>query len=103
MKFLIIDNGQVLFTTDPSIQASNKLDQITKDDLLKLIDLCVSDPTFEMDSYDENLIHNKAHQIIYKNLYQKFDDLIKQRIRFSDEKSTLYKVAIEKYSSESSN
>lgn len=43
---------------------------------------------------------NAAHQIIYKNIYQKFDDLKARRVSFQDEKIGLYRAAINKYSAE---
>lgn len=100
MKYLTINNGQALYTVDSSAPASIKIDRISKEDLFKLLDLCVTEENFEMDPYDEDLLHNKAHQIIYKNISQKLDDLRKQRIRFSDEKIVLYRNAINKYSAE---
>ena len=100
MKFLVIENGQVLYTVDPSVSPNIPIDQISKDDLLKLIDLCVTSDEFEMEPYDNNLIHNKAHQIIYDNLSQKLDDLLRQRIKFSDEKNYMYSKSIKKYSDE---
>lgn len=100
MKFLTIENGQAMYSVDPMHAASNKIDQMTKEDLLKLIDLCVTEDCFEMDDYDESILHNKAHQIIYKNIYQKLDELRKNRDRFSDEKTSLYRSAISKYMTE---
>ena len=98
MKFLIIENGQAKYSVDPNVPASITIDQLSKDDLLKLIEICMTDDSFEMDSYDETLLQNKAHQIIYKNIFQKLEDLRKQRVRFSDEKTVLYRTAINKYS-----
>ncbi len=100
MKFLTIDNGQAMYTIDPTVPASVKIDQISKEDLFRLIELCITDDSFEMDPYNEALLQNKAHQIIYKNIYQKLEDLKKQRVRFSDEKTVLYRAAINKYSAE---
>ena len=53
-----------------------------------------------MDPYDEESLKNPAHKIIYKNIYDKFDALIKKRVQFKDETCDLYKSAIEKYSTE---
>lgn len=100
MKFLTIDNGQAMYTIDPTVPASVKIDQISKEDLFRLIELCITNDSFEMDPYNEVLLQNKAHQIIYKNIYQKLEDLKKQRVRFSDEKTVLYRTAINKYSAE---
>ena len=53
---------------------------------------------FEMDVFDKEKIGNQAHQIIYKNISEKFSDLSKNRSRFKDESEALYREAIEKYS-----
>lgn len=100
MKFLTINHGQALYTVDATVPASKTIDQISKEDLFKLLDLCITEESFEMDPYDATLLQNKAHQIIYNNIYQKLDDLRRQRVRFSDETTVLYRNAIEKYSAE---
>lgn len=79
------------------------IDKIRKEDLLRLLNLIVDESAeneFEMDSYDEESLKNPAHKIIYKNIYDKFDALIKKRVQFMDETCDLYKSAIEKYSVE---
>lgn len=68
--------------------------------LLNLIVYESSENGFEMDSYDEESLKNPAHKIIYKNIYDKFDALIKKRVQFKDETCDLYRSAIEKYSVE---
>lgn len=76
------------------------IDTITKDDLYIFLKKIVSDD-FQMQEYDEILLSNTAHQIIYKNLYEKFTDLISSRTKFKDESQNLYKSALEKYRIES--
>lgn len=71
-----------------------------KDDLLTLLKLAISEESFEMDPYSTESVHNAAHQIIYKNIYQKFEDIRLHRVSFEDEKVNLYRIAINKYSSE---
>ena len=78
------------------------IDQIDKEDLLILLKFVISDESFEMDPYSSDTVHNPAHQIIYKNIYQKFDDLKMNRVNFNDEKMNLYRAAINAYSSETS-
>lgn len=39
MKYLAIENGQAQYTVDSAVPASIKIDQISKDDLFKLLDL----------------------------------------------------------------
>ena len=99
MKYLMIDRSQWFYKTDKEKSEMTRIDQITKEDLLKLFDLCV-DEDFEMDVFDAKNLKNAAHQIIYKNIYLKLDGVRKQRIRFLDEKTALYSKAIEEYTVE---
>ena len=96
-----IEHGQVFFTFDESGNNKKGIDLITKEDLLKLIQCALEDEHFEMDSYDDSLVHNAAHKVIYKNIYQKLDDLLKHRIAFNDERTNLYRTAINAYTIES--
>ena len=99
MKYLTIKNSQGYYSVSPGTLSEKPIDQITKEDLLKLLELCVADD-FEMDQYDAKKIKNAAHQIIYKNIYQKLDGFNKQRESFKDEKVALYIKAITEYSIE---
>lgn len=98
MKYLEIDNGRVFFFFDESGKDKKPIDLITKDDILKLIQRALDDDKFEMDPYDDTLVQNAAHKVIYKNIYQKLDDLLKRRISFNDERAGLYRTAINAYS-----
>jgi hypothetical protein len=95
MKYLKIENNNVFFKN--SNDEWNKIDTIDKNDLLYLVDKIITEDEFEMDEYDEELIANKAHQIIYKNLYDKFSGLLENKTRFHDESRQLYREAFEKY------
>lgn len=94
MKCLKIEENKVLFTVNNADWFP--IDEITKDHLLILLDLAINND-FEMDAFDASKIANQAHQIIYKNIYDKFIDLTRNKTRFSDESEALYKEAIEKY------
>ena len=85
---------------DGSAASKKPIDQISKDDLLILLKLAISEESFEMDPYSTESVHNAAHQIIYKNIYQKFEDIRLHRVSFEDEKVNLYRTAINRYSSE---
>lgn len=94
MKYFKIEKGKGYF-----LNLENEfieIDKITKDDLLNLSAKAI-DSEFLFDVYDENNLHNKAHQIIYKNLIEKFSGLLDNRSRFKDESERLYKDALEKY------
>lgn len=94
MIYLKIKNGKGYFLKEPDQWID--VDQIGKEDLLTLLDKAITDD-FEMNYYDADLLQNTAHQIIYKHLFQKFNELVENKSRFKDESEQLYKSAIEKY------
>ena len=97
MKYLKIEDNKGYFIKDKTqLAVWTEIDQIEKDDLLKLLDNATNDD-FELDLYDENLLGNKAHQIIYKHLSEKFTMFLTNKDRFKDEADSVYKDAIEKY------
>ncbi|WP_099203920.1 hypothetical protein [Scatolibacter rhodanostii] len=96
MRYLKIDNGTGKYSIDGATWVS--IDKINRDDLYKLLELAISSDDFEMDVYDKDMMANPSHQIIYSNIYKKFEDLTANRRRFVDESELLYKSAIEKYS-----
>ena len=99
MKYLKIDDNKGFFlkieiTTE---ETWIEIDKITKDDLMSLLRKAM-ELDFEMDDFIEANLANKAHQIIYKNVFEKFKELLLTKDRFKDESENLYKEAIEKYS-----
>lgn len=97
MKYLKIEDNKAFFIKDKSQPDSwTEIDQIEKEDLLKLLDSATNED-FELDVYDENNLANKAHQIIYKHLFEKFTSFLTNKGRFKDEAENLYREAIEKY------
>lgn len=95
MKYLKIDDNKGHFCLGQDTW--QEIDKITKEDLMILLDKAIS-LDFEMDAYDQAAIRNKAHQIIYKTLFEKFTELLLNKNRFKDESEQYYKAAIEKYS-----
>lgn len=73
------------------------IDRIDKDDLLRLVDRTLDADEFDVDAYDEQAIKNQAHQVIYKSIAQKLNDLRKRREAFIDESARLYLAEYEKY------
>ena len=97
MKYLKIENNKGYYIKDHTIPTSwIEIDQIEKDDLLNLLDLATNQD-FELDAYDESLLGNKAHQIIYKHIAEKFTTFLSNKDRFNDEAENLFKTALEKY------
>jgi len=96
MKYLKIEDNKGFFLYKETPETWNEIDSLTKDGLMNLLNKAI-ESDFEMDEYNEELIQNKAHQIIYKNLHEKFTQLLSNKTRFKDESEMLYKDAIEKY------
>lgn len=95
MKYLKIEKDKGYFYNADK-KEFHEISEINKDDLLFLLDKCILDD-FEMDPFEENKIANKAHQIIYKNLFEKFTQLLSNKTRFEDECNLMFREAIEKY------
>lgn len=96
MKYLKIENNKGLYRLDTTQDIWTDLDQINKEHLLDLLKFA-STGEFEMDEYKDELLKNPAHNIIYKNIYAKFSDFLKNKTRFQDSAESTYKQAIEKY------
>jgi hypothetical protein len=73
-----------------------KVDEITKDDILRLIELTLNSEV-EFDDYDDKLLPNQAHQIVYKSILSKLRDLSIQKREFTDEVDKLFVAEFEKY------
>jgi hypothetical protein len=94
MKHLKIENEQGQYmVVDNEWKSIDKLD---KNDLLKLAYLALEED-YEMDEYDEESLKNPAHQIIYKNIYDKLKQLSNDRDRFKDESVQQYSKEFKKY------
>ena len=65
------------------------IDKITKEDLLKLVELTLIEDV-EFDEYSEETIRDHAHQIIYKSIHDKLTDLAPRKQEFIDESQRLY-------------
>ena len=99
MTYLKIENNKGLYRIDSTSEDWIELDQISKDDLLKLLEIATT-KEFKMDEYKDELLQNPAHNIIYKNIYGKFMELLANKTRFQDSVNSMYKSAIDKYTVE---
>jgi hypothetical protein len=97
MKYLKIENNKAFFIKDKT-QAEDwtEIDKIEKDDLMSILNFATEED-FEMDVYDEENLANKAHQIIYKGIYDKLNAFRNTKDRFKDQTEAIYKEALEKY------
>lgn len=75
------------------------VDRITKEDLLRLVDLTLSRDV-EFDSFDQESVKNQAQQIVYKSVVEKLQELKQRRKEFTDESERLYLQEYERYSEE---
>ncbi|KUK49772.1 MAG: hypothetical protein XD75_0234 [Parcubacteria bacterium 33_209] len=96
MKYLKIEDNKGKYWNGSKYQ---EIDKINKDGLLVLLNVAENDD-FEMDSYDESLLGNKAHQVIYENIHSKLEQFLEDKNQFKAEVDKLYKIAIGKYSAD---
>jgi len=95
MKLLKVDGTQGFFCDDKGNYS--EIDKITKEDLLRLVNLTLKEEQVEFDPYDETVVKNLAHQVIYKSIVQKLNSLRERRKEFTDESERLYLADYEKY------
>lgn len=96
MKYLKIENNKGFYRIDTTTENWLELDQINKEHLLSLLKFA-SKEDFEMDEYDDGILQNPAHNIIYRNIHGKFKDFLTNKTRFQDSVEAAYKTAIDKY------
>lgn len=100
MKYLKIEDNKGYFLNQDGGVTPDwiEIDKIGKDELQYLLNKAVTEG-FEMDEFKEENLANKAHLIIYRNLYEKFFELLGNKNRFKSESENLYKTALDKYTS----
>jgi hypothetical protein len=97
MKYLKITDNKAFFLKDKEQPDDwTEIDKIEKDDLMNLLDFATNDD-FEMDVFDEATLANKAHQIIYKSIFEKLNMFLTNKDRFKDQTENIYKEELEKY------
>lgn len=96
MKYLKIENNKGFYWDEKEYQ---EIDKVDKNGLLALLNAAETD-SFELDAYDENLLGNKAHQVIYENIHAKFRQFLTDKDQFKTEVGNLYNEAIGKYSAD---
>lgn len=96
MKYLKIEDNKGFYWDG---QAYLEIDKINKNGLLVLLNAAESD-NFELDPYDESLLGNKAHQVIYENIHTKFEQFLSDKAHFKTEVDNLYQEAVNKYGTE---
>ena len=94
MKALKIEGSKGHFLTENGTYES--VDKIDKVILLRLVNSALEDD-FEIDEYNEENLRNQAHQIIYKSISEKLNDLHNKRNQYRDESERLFLDEYEKY------
>ena len=87
MKLLKADSDLGYFLTNDG--KYRPIDEIKKQDLLRLVRSVLEEDS-EFDEYDENIIKNQAHQIVYKSIFRNLQSLKGRRQEFIDESERLY-------------
>lgn len=95
MKLLKIENNCGYFLAENGVY--EPIDNISKDDLLRLVNCTLDEDEVEFDEYDENLLKNHAHLVIYKSIVRKLNSLRERRQEFTDEAARLYLEEYERY------
>lgn len=73
------------------------IDKMANDDLWRLANAVMKDDDFQMNVYDEALLPNKAHRIIYKHVYELLTSLQERKEQYKNESELMYKTAYDAY------
>ena len=95
MKKFEIKDGCVYFLS--SNGGFLPIDRLKKSELLYLVNDLIDSDEFVMDEFDDGLIKNAAHKIIYKSVYNKFIELKTNKKAFKEQYNTLFEDALNKY------
>lgn len=96
MKILKVEGGCGYFWSG-TLPEWRKIDQIDKHELLYLLNLFL-DNDVQMDSPNDDNLHNEVHKIIYTHIFQKLSSLAESKSSFKDDSERLYFDEITKYS-----
>ena len=95
MKYLIIKDNKGYYRKG---EIETEIDKIDKNDLLDLLNAAET-KDFKMDEFNsDKFSDNKAHSIIYENIYRKFNDFLNDKQKFRREAESVFKKELEKYS-----
>lgn len=94
MIYLKIENNVGKFYKDGTYVS---IDKMANGDLWRLANLVMDENDFQMDAFDELLLPNKAHQIIYKYVYELLTSLQGRKEQYKNESELMYKTAYDAY------
>lgn len=97
MKYLKIENNKGFFLRETTMV---EIDRIKKEDIYKLISIAISvdESEFDMDEFSEEILQHGVHKIIYKSIYDKFTELIRDKESIQDSINQQFSTAMQKYS-----
>lgn len=95
MKLLKISENEGQFLNGTG--SYEAIDKITKEELLRLVNLTLTGEEITFDDFDEASLKNLAHRVIYKSVSQKLRDLRARKREFTDEAARLFLEDYEKY------
>lgn len=98
MKYLKIEDNKGFFLRNGIMV---EIDKINKEDIYYLISSVIlndNDDQFEMDVFSEETLQHGVHKIIYKNIYTKLSELLKEKDSIRDSVNQQFASAIQKYS-----
>lgn len=94
MIYLKIEHNVGKFYKDGTYET---IDKMANDDLWHLANAVMNDNDFKMDVYNEALLPNKAHRIIYKHVYELLTSLQERKEQYKNESELMYKTAYDAY------
>ena len=94
MKSLKIDNGKCLYNIGEGYKT---ILDITKEDILKMLEYVYDNSECEFDEYSEEDIVNEAEKVIYDNLYKKIIDFQNKKAALKSEIDLIFSKLEEKY------
>lgn len=94
MKYFEIQESKVMYLKSDGRR--EQIDKITKEDLLMILNEALKSD-FEFDDYQESLIANQVHNIIYSSIHKKLIEYIANKDIINNEVNSLYESAFEKY------
>lgn len=97
MNYTKIENSSVYFRLNEDMDWK-PISEIQGDDLILILEKALIEDEFELAEYNNELIKNEAHNIIYKSIYEKIDEIRHDRENILDENLQRYIDVIEKYS-----
>ena len=94
MNYLKIEHNVGMFYKDGTYVT---IDKMANEDLWRLANFVMDVNDFQLDAYNEVLLPNKAHQIIYNHVYELLTSLQERKEQYKNESELMYKTAYDAY------